>query len=345
MKKINLLVGYLLVVALFASSSIFAGGGSRNGTAGAAQLLIPVGARGLAMGGASLVGSTGVEALYWNPANLIRGDENTNVLFSYMNYIADINVNYGAVSTNVEGFGAIALTIKSLSIGQIPVTTVQSPDGTGQMFTPQFMTLGFTYSRLLSDRIAVGVTANLISEKIELVSATGFAFNVGISYKNLGNVDGLNFAVVLKNLGPQMKYGGSGLLIRATATGLDRPTQLYGVEAAGFELPSTLELGLGYTYNFNATNTLQFNGVFQNTNFYGDEYKFGAEYAFNSTLFVRGGYSYVSEMNDSYANIYGLTAGLGVQQNLGGINLKFDYGYRATKLFDANHIFAVQLGF
>lgn len=342
MKKIKFVVNLLLISLL--TTTIFAGGGSRNGTAGAAQLLIPVGARGVAMSGSSLVGSSGVEAIYWNPANLARGEQATNVMFSHMNYIADIGVEYGAVSTNLEGFGAIGFSIKSLNIGSIPVTTVQAPDGTGQTFTPQFMTLGLTYSRLLSDRIAVGITANLISEKIELVSTTGLAFNVGISYKNLGNVDGLSFAVVLKNLGPQMKYDGSGLLIRADAASLQRPTQLYKIEAASYELPSTLELGLGYTYNINSSNALMVNGVFQNSNFYGDEYKLGMEYTFDNLLFVRGGYMFLPELEKD-DNIYGLTAGVGINYDLGGVNMKFDYGYRQTKVFDANHVFTVTLGF
>lgn len=342
MKKINFIVLLLLVSLL--TTSVFAGGGSRNGTAGAAQLLIPVGARGIAMSGSSLIGSSGAEAIYWNPANLARGESNTNVMFSHMNYIADIGVEYGAISTNLEGFGAIGLSIKSLNVGKIDVTTVQNPDGTGQTYSPQFMTLGFTYSRLLSDRISVGITANLVTEKIELVSTTGFAFNVGVSYKNLGNVDGLSFAVVLKNLGPQMKYDGSGLLIRADAASLERPTQLYAIQAAGFELPSTLELGLGYNYNFNSSNSLMVNGVFQNSNFYGDEYKLGLEYTFDNLLFVRGGYMFMPELEKD-DNIYGLTAGFGIKYNLGGVDLKFDYGFRDTKYFDDNHVFTVSLGF
>ena len=40
------------------------------------------------------------------------------------------------------------------------------------------MTIGLTYSRLLSDKIAVGLTANYISEKLDLAQASGFSFNV-----------------------------------------------------------------------------------------------------------------------------------------------------------------------
>ena len=87
---------------------------------------------------------------------------------------------------------------------------------------------------------------------------------------------------------------------------------MYKVEAAGFELPSTIELGLGYLLNFNASNSLQLNGVFQNSNFYGDEFKLGVEYNFDNIFFVRGGYMFMPEL-DSDSNIYGVTAGMGIK--------------------------------
>jgi hypothetical protein len=341
MKKINLIT--LVLLTLFTAGSLFAGGGSRNGTAGASQLLVPVGARGVSMAGATLVDATGVEALYWNPANLARGEYNTYALFSHMNYFADINVEYGAVSTNIEGIGALAFSIKSIAVGDIPVTTVQNPDGTGQTFSPSFITVGMTYARMLSDRISVGLTTNIVSEKIDLVSATGIAFNLGISYQNLGNIDGLSFAVVLKNLGPQMDYDGSGLNVKAISTDLSRPTQYYKIDAASFELPSTLELALGYNYQFNETNSLIVNGVFQNSNFYGDEYRFGAEYAYNDLFFIRGGYMFMPEL-DSDSNTFGLSAGFGINYNLGGLGLKLDYAFRQMKFFNDNHVFTVTLG-
>ncbi|HEX2868941.1 MAG TPA: PorV/PorQ family protein [Ignavibacteriales bacterium] len=343
MKNIKISLVLILLV-LAAAQSVYAGGGNRNGTAGAAQLLIPVGTRGIAMGGSTLTNAVGPEAIYWNPANLSRAANTTNVMLSQMNYIADIGVSYGAVSTNIEGFGALGLSIKGLSMGEIDNTTVENPDGTGQTFTPQFMTLGVTYSRMLSDRIAVGLTANYISEKLDRVSATGFAFNVGISYQNLGNINGLSFAVVMKNIGPQMQYDGSGLLVQATASGLNRGQQLYTMTSAPFELPSTLELGMGYKYDINSENALQLSGAFQNSNFYGDEYKLGAEYGFNNLFFVRGGYSYVSDINRNDVT-FGPTAGAGINYQSDGFDFKFDYAYRQTKFFSANHVFSIAFGF
>ena len=343
MKKIKL-ISLILVLAVVASSVIYAGGGNRNGTAGATELLIPVGARGISMSGATLTGAKGVESIYWNPANLARSDYNTTVMFSQMSYIADIGVSYAAIGTNIEGFGALGLSVKALSMDEIAITTVDKPDGTGQFFTPQFVTLGLTYSRLLSDRISVGVTMNYVSEKMDLVSASGVAFNIGVAYKNLGNVDGLSFALAIKNLGPQMEFDGSALYIKAESSDLERSAQLYKIDVAAFELPSTLELGVGYEMNINESNSLSFNSVFQNSNFYADEYKLGAEYAYDNTFFGRIGYSLLDGVK-SDNQVFGLTFGAGINYNMGSSTIKLDYAYRDAKFFDSNHIFTVQFGF
>ncbi len=343
MKKIKL-ISLLLVLAVVASSVVYAGGGNRNGTAGATELLIPVGARGIAMSGATLTGAKGVEAIYWNPANLARTDYSTTVMFSQMSYIADIGVSYAAIGTNIEGLGALGFSIKALSMDEIAITTVDKPDGTGQFFTPQFVTLGLTYSRLLSDRISVGVTMNYVTEKLDLVSASGIAFNIGVAYKNLGNIDGLSFALAIKNLGPQMSYDGSALYVKAESPDLERTSQLYKIDVAAFELPSTLELGVGYEFNINESNSLSMNTVFQNSNFYADEYKIGAEYSYDNTFFGRIGYSMLDGI-ETADQVYGLTFGAGINYNLGSSTVKIDYAFREAKFFDSNHIFAISFGF
>lgn len=340
MKKIYLKL-FLLILA---ATTVFADGGVRNGTGAASQLLIPVGARGIAMSGSTLAGSSGLEALYWNPANVgIEGG--TNVMVSYMSHIADIGVTYFGVSTNLEGFGTVAVTLKSLAIDDINITTVDNPDGNGRSFKPTFMTLGLTYSRMLSDRISVGLTVNYISEKIDLVSSSALAFNFGVSYRNLANINGFNLAMVLKNFGSQMRYDGSGLYLLATPGSLERGEATYKMTAAAFDLPSTLEIGLSYNYNFNASNSLQLDGTYQNSNYYADEYKVGLEYSLNSMFFVRGGYAYTPSFSDNTDyNIYGVTAGIGLKYDLSGTSLKVDYAFRQTKFFDNNHIIAVQFG-
>jgi hypothetical protein len=344
--KMKILFNYLsiLTMILLGAVSVYAGGGVRTGTSGASELLIPVGPQGIAMGGSNVATATGIEALYWNPAGTAFMDNSVSTTFSHMNYIADIGLNHGAVSVNFQSFGVLSLEIKALDIGDIPVTTNEFPDGTGQVFTPQFSVLGLTYSKQLTNRIAIGVTANYLSESLSEVSANGLSFNAGVVYNDLGNISGLSFGIAMNNIGPHMKYSGSGLLVTASPQGYERAPGYMSFDAAYFELPANFTIGFGYKPQIDEENAIQISTVFQNNNFSGDEYKMGAEYSYNNLLFIRGGYD-LSPKSQSEDYIYGLTAGAGINYDVGGLDLKIDYAYRDVKYFNANHIFAVTLGF
>lgn len=342
MKRITIVISLLFIAATL--QLVYASGGNRTGTGGSPQLLVPTGARDLAMGGATISTTSGIEALFWNPAGIAKSKTGASIMFSHMSYIADIGVDYGAASANFEGIGTIALSIKSLSIGEMLVTTTQDPDGTGQTYSPQFFIAGATFAKQLSDRISVGVTANLVSERIAEASAGGVAFNVGVMYENLGSVNGLSLGVAVKNVGPQMKYDGPGLYAQGTVPGQNRSANLLKIEAAPYELPSTIEFGLGYHYSFSDNNSLQLSGTFQNNNFSGDEYKGGVEYGYNNNFFLRAGYTgSPSSQTDDY--LYGFTAGAGVSYDFEGTQVAFDYAFRTVKYFDGNHVICVKLGF
>ena len=334
----------IIVFALQFTLDVYAGGGNRTGTGGAAQLQIPVGPRGIAMGESSIATAYGVEALFWNPAGVARLSSSADVMFSHMSYIADIGVEYGAVAANFEGFGVIALSLKSLAVGDIPVTTTQDPDGTGATFAPQMLTAGLTFARQLTDRISVGLTTNIIMETLGEVNSTGVAFNVGVVYETLGDIDGLSMGLAMKNIGPQMQYEGSGLMYLASASNLQRPPSYLKVEAASFDLPSSFEMGLGYKMKLGEINALQFSGAYQTNNYSGDEYKLGADYGYNKMFFARVGYQGAPQVS-SENYLYGLTAGAGICYDLGGIAVTVDYAYRDAKYFNGNHVFALSLGF
>lgn len=345
MKRIYLIGGVIAVLMLLAvAPDVYAGRGDKAGTAAAPELLIPVGARDLALGGASLSSTRGVEAIYWNPAGLSRLTSSAEVMFSHMNYIADIGVDYIAVGTSFEGFGSIGFSLKSISFGDIEITTEDVPDGTGAFYSPTFVTVGLTYSRLLTDRISVGLTANLISERIDRVSATGVAFNAGVQYSGFANVQGLSIGVAVKNIGSGMQFDGAGLLRPATVNDVLRPESLYKVVASTDELPSVIELAAGYNYTFDEENQVSVSSLFQNNNLSDDEYKFGLEYGYQNMLFLRGGYNLAQETQaNSY--IYGATFGAGVHYAFSGLDVTLDYAYRDVDFFFASHIFSLKLGF
>jgi len=295
------------------------------------------------MAGANLSTSTGIEALFWNPAGVALMQNNADVIFSHMSYIADIGVDYGAIAANFEGFGVISFSIKSLGVGDILITTTSNPDGTGETFSPTFIVAGLSYSRQLTETISIGLTTNFISETMADVSATGVAFDVGVIYNNLADVNGLSLGVVIKNFGPEMKYSGGGLFQQGQIENVNRPPTFYTIDAAAFELPSNFQLGLGYTPVLDEINSLQFSGIYQNNNFSGDEYKIGGEYGYDNTFFVRAGYQLAPQVSDDY--LYGFTAGVGIDYEVEGFGFKVDYAFREVEFFDANHIFAVTLGF
>ncbi len=344
MKTFSRSMSILALVAALASMAM-GGAGNRAGTSGATELLIPVGTRDISLGGATIATTHGIEALHYNPAALGQMKNNAAVYVSHMSYIADIGINYGAVAANFEGFGVLGLSLKALDVGQIPVTTTTDPDGTGKTFTPQFFTVGLTYSRMLNDRIGVGVTTKIVTERMADVNSSGVAFDIGVVYDNMAAINGLSLGIAVKNIGPSMEFGGSGLLTQASVDAQHRPSGLYQIQAAGFELPSSIEFGLGYHRNIDDANSLELSGAFQSNNFSDDEYKFGMEYSFQDLFFVRGGYNFAQKETDERQFLFGGSFGAGVKYALGTTEITVDYAYRAVKVFDANHVFSVKLGF
>ena len=345
MKKIFKIIS--VIILLLAVSNAFAGGGSRTGTAGANQLLIPVGPRGIAMGESNLVSASGIEALFWNPAGVSHMTNNADVMFSYMSYIADIGVQYGAVAANFEGFGAVSFAVKSLSAGDILVTTTSNPDGTGETYSPTMIVAGASYSRMLTDAISVGLTTNFVTESLGEVTASGVAFDFGVIYQNLADINGLSIAVVAKNFGTEMTFDGTGLY-QVVSEPPYNVSRYYKVQAAAFEMPFNFQLAAGYKRSFDQINALELTGIYMNNNFSPDEYKFGAEYGYNKMFFLRAGYQFASNAGDSFDEsnyLYGFTAGAGFLYNVEGFSVKVDYAYRYAQFFDGNNVFALTLGF
>lgn len=337
MKKI------LLIILSFAfAASIYAGDVSRKGTTGAEELLIPIGARGIATGGAFIANITGLESLFYNPAGL-DVNPRTEAMFSYVNYLADINISYFAIGASLGDIGSIAFDLKSFDFGNIPVTTVQLPDGTGQTYSPTFLTLGFTYSKVLTDRISIGTNFKLITENIQNVRATGVALDAGVQYRFTKS---LMLGVTVKNIGSNMQFSGENLRTRTNIPGATPGSNngTFEIVAETFQIPSFFELSLAYQLEFNEQNNLLLASTFVANNALEDVFNFGLEYGFMNTFFIRGGYNYL--VGNSANNIYGFSLGAGVDYNAGDIDIIFDYAFRDVKEFpSSNHIFTIKLAF
>ena len=336
---------FVLVLLLTVSSlEILAGGRDRVGTAGAQELLIPIGARGTALGGSFITSASGIDALFWNPAGVSGTNASSEAMFSHLSYIADIGLSAFGITATFGEIGTFGFSLKSLSFGDIPVTTEFNPDISNNTFSPSFTTVGITYSKALSDRVRTGITFNFINETIDAVSASGFAFDVGIQYFGLAGVNGLKLGLTVKNMGTQMKFDGGGLFRTVSETSTENPTTtLTKIDAAEFELPSYFEIGLGYELALQEDHKLNFATSFQNNNFSADGYKLSAEYNFKDLLYLRGSYELVADGSDDY--LFGPAFGLGLHYVAGGLGIGIDYAYRVLSVFDGNHVVTIKLAF
>ncbi len=145
-----------------------------------------------------------------------------------------------------------------------------------------------------------------------------------------------------------MKFDGPDLLRTAVDDASSRGLQNYKIDAASFELPSQLLLGVSYEKRFADMYKAVLISTFQNNNFKNDEYKLAAEFSFKDLLFLRGGYSFYAssteDISDEEQNLYGPTFGAGINMNI-GIMVSVDYAYRQVRYFDPNHVFAIKIGF
>jgi len=333
----------IILILILIATSIYAGDVARKGTTGAEQVLIPIGARGIATGGAFLANITGLESIFYNPAGLDVYPQ-TEAMFSYVNYLADINISYFAVGTSLGDIGSIGFDLKTFDFGDIPVTTETFPDGTGETYSPSFLTLGFTYSKVLTDRISIGTNLKLITESIQNTNATGFALDAGVQYRFS---EALMIGAAVKNIGSDMNYSGQDLADRTGIPGSipGSSTGSYEIITEGFQIPSFFQLSMTYALNINEQNNLLFAGAYTANNSFEDVANLGMEYGFMNNFFVRGGYNLLVENTSEY--IYGLTFGAGLDYKIGGeVGFVFDYAFREVKEFPtANHVFTIKLNF
>ena len=350
--KIKQMSAAAIFIMLLFTNIIFAGDRSKYGTSAAPELLIPVGSIGTSLGGSMISSITGIDAMYWNPAGLSLMGKQTEVLASHMRYIADIDINYFAGAVNLgENIGTIGASFKSMNFGEELVTTLESPMGTGETWSPTYLTTSLSYARKMSDKIYFGTTVKIIYEQVNTVSATGYAFDFGLQY--IAGASGLKFGVALKNFGPSMKFDGTELeqFYEPQGTPGGSTQEPRRVTLQDFSLPTTLELGISYQVPIGKKNNVLVSTTFQNNNFSSDEFRGGLEYNYNNIVFLRGSYTYYPDytgedgLSTADERLFGPTFGFGLQYPFGTVRLGLDYAYRITERFDANQWISLTVGF
>jgi len=361
MRKVLKSLPIALVLAI-AFQPVFGGNSDRAGQAGATELLINPWARSSGFGSANTASARGLEAQFLNVAGMAF-TEKTEVLFTSTQWLvgSGVMINSFGVSQKIGEAGVLGLSVMNMSFGDIEITTTDVPDGGIGTFSPNYLNIGLSYAKSFSNSINGGLTVRVINQNIQNLSATGVAFDAGVSYTTrLGskdkpkNKDNLQFGIALKNVGPPMKFSGDGLGVRGTVPGGDRSLTLE-YRAAQYEMPSSLHIGATYHWR-NATLMHQISGAvnFTSNSFTRDLMNFGLEYSFKNLFMLRGGY--VLQMGSdgpdgdvAISALTGPTAGVTVNVPLTKkgsekkSTLGIDYSFRSTNPFAGVHAIGVRI--
>jgi len=333
-------------IVIIVVSSLVLGQNSRMGSASSTQLLVVPSAKHLSGGGAAAT-ATGMDATFWNPAGLAMSENSVDAIFSNRQYFADIDNSFFGIATDLGDY-KMGVSVRTFNIGDVDETTVFYPDGTGQVFTPNFSILGATFARKLSDNTSVGINANLIREGFGRVAATGVAYDLGVQYRGFLGREGLDVGFAMKNFGSPMKYDGEGLGVMASPVDGDRPVEYYKIDAAAFDLPFVFDMGL--SYNIAGADI----GVTYTSNYYStDELKLSVGYALEGLGSVGVGMQSssasqeIDDTDDWYTNpADGVSFGASLDMSrFVGMNLSVDYSMLPMGDFGTNSVVALRVAF
>ena len=337
MKKI---ISLIIIITFIFSGMAFAQF-SKRGTSGSQFLKIGVGARAQGMGGAFTAIANDASAIYWNPAGIAR-ISNNEIIFAYTNWLADVNHTFVGFVYHNESLGNFGISLTAVTMSQMEVTTVEEPQGTGSYFNASDFAFGITYAKNMTDRFSFGFKVKMIYESIWDMNATGVAFDLGTIY-DIG-LNGLKLAMNMANFGPEMSFGGPGLLAQYNAypeAGNIGPVDV-NKKTTPYSLPMTFRLGLSYNWdpfdeNINIVECVEF----VKSNDRAEAIIIGAETNIMDMFFLRAGFNSVQEDDRER----GFSAGLGMNFNYGNYKGTFDYAFTDFGKLQSIHQFSVGFSF
>jgi len=340
MKTLRFVIPFIIAVVYTSALSQV----TKTGTTAAKFLSIGVGPRANAMGGAFSSVAGDASALYWNPAGIALLSEN-QALFSYTTLYKDldINLNYLAAVFPAGSAGNFGLSVTALDYGDLPVTTENYPEGTGEKFSASSYAFAFSYARSVTENFSAGITVKYIKEGIMNSSAEGIAFDVGTVFTT--PFYGIKFSSIITNYGSKMQMAGEDLLIRYDADpqrkGNNETVDAY-YKTDQFELPLKLQVGLSRNFQFleGQKLTIAVDATHPNDN--AEYVNVGGELSLlDNLIFLRGGYKTLF-LHDSQE---GLTLGVGLHYTLGVFSVGVDYAFQEYEFLGNTHSFGVLFTF
>ncbi|MDF1543904.1 MAG: PorV/PorQ family protein [bacterium] len=305
MGRVLTLVLALFVLILSGTGDILAA--SAGGQTAADFLQIGLGARSAGMGGAFTAVAEGASAAFWNPARL-GSVEAGEVLLGHYAWYQDVTVDHGAVAYRLNEELTSAVSVTFLDYGRIEGFDALG-NSTGDL-TAYDLAASVSVGYEANDEISLGFTGKLVNQKLDDISASTIAFDMGIHY----DAGRYSLAGVLANIGGKMNF-----------------------DPIEEDLPMTMRLGGSmFLLSNSVRSSMDFEKVFNG----GTVVRQGVEYNRNQQYFVRAGYNFYPEDGDRPFST-GLTFGAGMRLN----QIEFDYAFTLKERYAADELHRFSLAF
>ena len=314
----------LINLTLFAQQTNFEPNVSKRGTTAAPFMNISQGARATAMGSAFVAIADDPSAIFWNPAGLARLNGN-GFMIDHTLWIADLKYNFLAASINIGQFGTLGLSFINSDYGEMNVTTIEEPNGTGETFSVKDVAFSIAWSINLTEDFSIGFNPKVIYQSIWNMSDYAFAIDMGVLYNT--PFEGITLGMAITNFGDKMSLSGNNGIVlhdpdQNNLGNNDRiPAEL---ETDKWDLPLGFKVGVSYKALDSEAHKLLLAVDASHPNNDYESVNIGGEYTFNGLFSIRGGYKslFLDDSEESF------TLGAGLIQNLfGNISLSFNYSY------------------
>ncbi len=357
------------------------GASSSVGVRAAEFLTIPVGARGIGMGGASSAVLDDISAIWWNPAGLGLLEQ-SEVMLTVVDYTMNLSYSYAAFATPIaDNVMTIGVFAGYLDIPDEEITTITSPNGTGQYYNAYDFQMGASFAYNLSDRFTAGINVKYIHQDFfQNLAANALGIDAGAIYHTELADREIRFAFTVQNLGTNLTMRGENLRVNVGPERLnggvpdgygDYSTDPFALATRNtreafratntYRLPTTVKIALAYNlYTSESANWLASAELWRNSNI-PISYAVGSEVNYNFTPFLSGavrmgwliqtdeftdsadqlGYAYLGD-NPTWR---GLSFGGGLKQIFGSKAVSFNYAYQNKGRLSADNFFSLQFGF
>jgi opacity protein-like surface antigen len=264
-------------------------------------------------------------------------------MFTHSRWFADISYEWAGAMVNVGNLGMIGLSVTYLDYGDMEVTTLEEPDGTGQTFSAHDMAIALSYAKNLTDRFSMGGNVKYVGQTIKNTSASALAFDVGVLF--LSDVYGLRIGASITNFGTDMQLSGKDLMVaHDVAPNIEGNNDqiLADLRTDDFPLPLTFKVGLGMDVVKSEAHTVTVGVDALHPKDNAEYLNVGGEYVFNNMIALRAGYKSLFLDNTEE----GLTLGFGIGYDFApNLRLQLDYAYQDMDILEKTQHFSLGIKF